>query len=452
MPRQTLFFSQALLPQGWSRDVEITLDGARIARVAPDSKRQASSEAHALALPALSNLHSHAFQRGMAGETELRGSNSDSFWTWRDFMYRFVHLLDPEDAEAVAAQAYVEMLESGFTRVGEFHYLHHDRNGNPYENIGEMAHRIAAAALDSGIGLTLLPVFYAHANFGGAAPAPLQRRFINDVDSFTLLVESCERAVAQLPHGRSGIAPHSLRAVTPAELKEITPLTRGPLHIHAAEQTKEVDDCIAWGGMRPIEWLLKEHGLNERWCVIHATHMTEDETRSLAQSGATVGLCPITEANLGDGIFNLPSFIVNGGSYCVGTDSNVLIDAAAELRQLEYSQRLATRARNVAATNGGSTGRALFEAALVGGDKALGHDKSALAEGSLANIVTLDINHPAMAAKAEDSSLDGWIFASSGGIIDCVWSLGRKVVRNGRHISRERVASRFRKTMGKLLC
>ncbi|TIO13820.1 MAG: formimidoylglutamate deiminase, partial [Mesorhizobium sp.] len=368
-----IFAEQALLPDGWHSNIRIAVNDGRIATVETNATSRPGDEHHAILLPGMPNLHSHAFQRGMAGLAELRGPSADSFWSWREVMYRFALSMTPDQVEAVAAQLYVEMLEAGFSRVGEFHYLHHDCDGQPYANIAEIAERITAAAADTGIGLTLLPVFYAHSSFGGAAPNEGQRRFINDVDRFSRLVEKCRESVRTLNQGVVGVAPHSLRAVTPEELENIaTMVPGGPVHIHIAEQVKEVEDCLAWSGARPVEWLLANAKVDRRWCLIHATHMTETETAAMAKSGAIAGLCPITEANLGDGTFAAPLFKQHGGRFGVGSDSNVLIGLADELRQLEYSQRLAHRARNVLAVASGSTGRALFDAALDGGSAALG--------------------------------------------------------------------------------
>lgn len=321
----TIFAEQALLADGWQRNVRMTLAGGRIATVETGKAAQPGDERHAIVLPGMPNLHSHAFQRGMAGLAEIRGPSSDSFWSWREVMYRFALSMTPEQVEAVAAQLYVEMLEAGFSRVGEFHYLHHDRDGSPYANIAEMAERIAAASVDTGIGLTLLPVFYAHSGFGGAPANDGQRRFINDTNRFARLFERCGEALKGINGAVLGLAPHSLRAATPDELAIVTALTSGPVHIHIAEQVKEVEDCVAWSGARPVEWLLSHADVDRRWCLIHATHMTEAETIAMARSGAVAGLCPITEANLGDGVFAAPLFVEHGGKYGVGSDSNVEI-------------------------------------------------------------------------------------------------------------------------------
>jgi len=451
-----LWFETALLPSGWTNSVRITAaqDG-RINSVETGVAPADGDERHAVGVPGMPNVHSHAFQRGLAGLTERRGPTGDSFWTWRELMYRFVERLDPEGVEAIAALVYAEMLEGGFTHVGEFHYLHHDRGGTPYANRGELAQRVAAAASQSGIGLSLLPVFYAHSAFGGVEPTPRQRRFINDVDGFGLLLEASREAVKSLPGATVGIAPHSLRAVTPEELTAIVPLAKGEvIHIHIAEQTKEVEDCVAWSGRRPIEWLLDNQPVDGRWCLVHATHPNEHEVRGMAERGAVVGLCPITEANLGDGIFPAPAFLERKGRYGVGSDSNVLLDAAEELRLLEYSQRLANRARNVlATTEGSSTGRSLFDAALSGGASALHSTPrtGALKPGAMADIVSLDASHPVLAERHADEILDSWIFAGGRAVVDCVWRAGVKVVINGRHYRREALLTRYRRTLQGLL-
>jgi len=443
----TIFAEQALLPEGWQGNVRIALDGGRIATVEAGASPQAGDERHAIVLSGMPNLHSHAFQRGMAGLAELRGPSADSFWSWREVMYRFALSMTPDQVEAVAAQLYVEMLEAGFSRVGEFHYLHHDRDGKPYANIAEMAERIAAAASETGIGLTLLPVFYAHSAFGGAAPNEGQRRFINGVERFGRLLEKSREVVRSLQQAVVGLAPHSLRAATPDELNAVAAMAPdGPIHIHVAEQVKEVDDCVAWSGARPVEFLLANAKVDKRWCLIHATHMTEAETIAMARSGAIAGLCPITEANLGDGTFAAPLFIEHGGRFGVGSDSNVLIGLPDELRQLEYSQRLVHRARNVLARAGGSTGRALFDAALDGGSQALRGGSPRIAPGAPADLVSLDSGHPSLAGKTGDSVLDAWIFAN-GSKVDCVWVHGKKQVTGGRHAKREAVAKRFREVM-----
>jgi formimidoylglutamate deiminase len=446
-----IFAEQALLPDGWHRNVRLAVRNGHIASLESGASAQPGDDRHAILLPGMPNLHSHAFQRGMAGLAETRGPDADSFWSWREVMYRFALSMTPDQVEAVAAQLYVEMLEAGFSRVGEFHYLHHDIDGQPYADIAEMANRIAAAAQATGIGLTLLPVFYAHSGFGGQAPTEGQRRFINDLNGFAKLLESSRKAVESIPDAVVGVAPHSLRAVTPDELTAIAAIAPdGPIHIHVAEQVKEVEDCIAWSGARPVEWLLENADVDKRWCLIHATHMTEAETTAMARSGAVAGLCPITEANLGDGTFAAPLFTEHGGRFGIGSDSNVLIGVADELRQLEYSQRLHHRARNVLAVSGQSNGRALFDAALAGGSAALGGGPAGLTPGAPADFVSLDPSHPSLAGKSGDAVLDTWIFAG-GADVDCVWVRGKKLVEGGRHFRREAVARKFRTVMAELV-
>lgn len=443
--------AQALTPLGWNSDVRVVIEGGRIQSVTANTPSREGDEQHAVLLPAMPNLHSHAFQRAMAGLTELRGPSEDNFWSWRDLMYRFALEISPEQVEAVAAQLYVEMLEAGFCRVGEFHYLHHDRDGRPYGNIAEMASHVAAAAADTGIGLTLLPVFYAHASFGGASPREDQRRFINNVRSYERLLDGCRTALKPLGTGIVGVAPHSLRAVTPEELTAVTAMAGdAPIHIHIAEQTKEVDDCVAWSGRRPIDWLLDHNDVDEQWCLVHATHMTESETLRMAKSGASAGLCPITEANLGDGVFNAKTFIARGGRYGIGSDSNVLIGITDELRLLEYSQRLFHRARNVMAAEGRSTGRALYQSAAIGGALSVGTNPGGLSAGAPADLLTLRRDGTSLAFRKGDDLLDTWIFTGGESLVDCVWVAGQKVVTGGRHHRRDAIAAKFAGAMREL--
>lgn len=448
-----LHFASALLPSGWANDVQVVIAAGAISEVTPGVQPAAGDECHQIALPGLASLHSHAFQRGMAGLAELRGDSTDTFWTWRETMYRFAQAMTPDDVTAVATLLYVEMLEHGFTRVGEFHYLHHDRDGSHYADIGEMAGRIAQAAEASGIALTLLPSFYAHGSFGGVAPHDGQRRFVCTVDQFAALMAASREAIAKLPGANIGIAPHSLRAVAPDELAAIIPLAGGgPVHIHAAEQVKEVEDCLAWSGRRPVQWLLEQAPLDRRWCLIHATHMTDAEVTAFAKTGAVAGLCPVTEASLGDGIFPAREFLAAGGAFGVGTDSNVLVGVADELRQLEYGQRLKHRQRNVLSGGAGrSTGRTLFDRALAGGAQAMAQATVGLTPGARADIVTLDAAHPSLAGRWGDAAIDGWIFAAGSGAIDCVWAGGHMVVEGGRHRLRQVARERFNAAVRRLV-
>ncbi len=445
-----LFFQTALLPNGWARHVTVRVgtDGM-IEAVAADSCWDADAVRAAIAVPGMANLHSHAFQRGMAGLAERAGTGDDSFWTWREVMYRFLDRLSPDAVEAIAGQLYVEMLEAGFTAVGEFHYLHNDIDGQAYADPGELAERIVAAATATGIGLTMLPVLYQHGTFGGAAPTPGQRRFVMTPDAVLNLAQTLR---SRHPGLVVGMAPHSLRAVTPESLKVVVEATPGgPLHIHAAEQVKEVEDCLAWSRRRPVRWLFDEVGLDERWCLIHCTHLDDAEVRDLAGSGAVAGLCPVTEANLGDGIFRGVDYLAAGGRFGVGSDSHIRVDLADELRTLEYSQRLRERRRNRLAAPGGSVGRTLFEAASAGGALALRQPMGALAPGRRADIVTLDADHPALVGKSGDDLLDGWLFAAGRSPVASVYAGGSRVVEGGRHVGHERVAARFGAVMRRLM-
>ena len=447
-----LHFAHALLQTGWARDVAITIDDGRIRSIATQVMCSPGMDKRAgVALPGTANVHSHAFQRAMAGLVETRGPEDDSFWTWREVMYRFLGAMTPDDIEAVAAWTYLEMLEAGFTAVGEFHYLHHAPEGRPYADIGETAGRIVNAAAATGIGLTLLPSFYAHGGCGGAAPKAGQKRFVNTLDQFARLMEASRRHLQRHDGAHLGIAPHSLRAVDAPELRALLAANpHGPVHIHAAEQAQEIKDCIDWSGARPVQWLLDNASVDARWCLIHATHMTPAETERLARSGAVAGLCPITEANLGDGIFNGTTYAASGGQFAIGSDSNVRISLAEELRQLESSQRLRDLKRNRLGPPGGSTGRFLFDAVSQGGAQALGLDTGALAIGRRADIVALDSEHPALVGRSGDQLLDAWIFAAGDGCVRDVWVRGHPVVRDGRHIAREKLWPAFKRTVERL--
>ena len=445
--------ARALVGDEWRRDVLITVAGRTIAAIAPDTAPTAGSQRFAgVAVPGVANVHSHAFQRAMAGLVERRGPEDDSFWTWREVMYRFLASMTPDDIEAVAAWAYVEMLEAGFTTVGEFHYLHNAPDGRHYADPAETGGRIAAAAAASGIGLALLPSFYAHGGCGGQPPTPGQARFLFDLDGFAKLLESSRRHVARLPGATLGIAPHSLRAVDAPELRALVERwSAGPIHMHAAEQARELEDCVAWSGARPVQWLLDNMSLDGRWCLIHCTHMTPDESARLARSGAVAGLCPITEANLGDGIFEGPRFAAAGGRFAVGTDSNVRIALNEELRTLEYGQRLREQKRNRLGPIGDSTGRHLFDTACRGGAQALGLVSGRLAAGQAADIVILDEAHPALVGRNGDPVIDSWIFAAGDGAVRDVFAGGQRVVADGQHARRDDIRHRFAVTMRRLM-
>ncbi|WP_243614005.1 formimidoylglutamate deiminase [Shimia aestuarii] len=444
---------QALLEDGWATDVRLTVVDGRISSVERDVPAVDGDARVDALLPALGNLHSHAFQRAMAGMTEVRQAGRDSFWTWRALMYRFMDRLSPEQIEAIAAQVYVEMLEAGYASVGEFHYVHHQPGGAPYDNSAELSERIFAATSETGIGLTHLPVLY---SYGGAQQAALgagQTRFGNDVDGFQALVAAASSGLRDLPSdARLGIAPHSLRATSPEDLgRVVAGHGEGPIHIHIAEQPREVEEIEAWLGARPVEWLLDHHIVDARWCLIHATHMTGTETRRLAGSGAVAGLCPITEANLGDGPFNGPDYVAAGGRFGIGSDSNVNISLTEELRTLEYSQRLRDTSRNVLTPGEGSVGAFLYSSAARGGAQALAREAGAVAPGMLADLVAINSQAPSLCALSRDSLLDGLVFAAKDNVVTDVWSAGRHMVRDGRHIRRAQVVERYRAAMRELV-
>lgn len=450
--QKTLHFGQAMLSTGWAEQVRIVIKDGLIAAIAANVEARPDDDRHAIGLPGMSNLHSHAFQRGMAGLAEVRGPGSDSFWTWREIMYRFVDRIDAEQLCAIAALAYVEMLETGFTRVGEFHYLHRDPAGAAYSNPAELSHAIVAAAAETGIGLTLLPVFYAHSGFGGTEPRHAQRRFVHDLDGYARLLDGICSGTTLLPDAIIGIAPHSLRAVTAEELGHLSMLAgTGPIHIHIAEQLKEVEDCIAWSGQRPVEWLIDNADIDARWCLVHATHMTDTETMALARSGAVAGLCPITEANLGDGLFPAASFLAAGGRFGIGSDSNVRIDMSEELRLLEYGQRLFARERNImTAGPGRSTGQDMFVSAVRGGAQALGV-AGGLAVGHAADMISLDNRHASLVERNGAQIIDSFLFSAGRCAIDCVWRRGTMVVLGGRHVARDAITSRYRRALKPLV-
>lgn len=450
--------SSALLPGGWANDVMIGIDDAgRIERVAVGAvEGDALHDAERLqgpVVPGMPNVHSHAFQRAVAGRTGTASPDrDDSFWTWRQAMYAFAERVDPDAFEAIAAQAYVEMAKAGYTSVAEFHYVHHDPEGTAYADPAELAWRIVAAARSAGISLTLLPAFYAHSGFGGAAIVDAQRRFVHSSYTYARLLDVL--AAAAPARGYTlGIAPHSLRAVTAEELQKILLLAgpRTPIHIHAAEQTREVDDCCAWSGMRPVEWLLANTGVDARWCLVHATHMTAREVAALAASGAIAGLAPTTEADLGDGTFPGEAYLQAAGRFGIGSDSNAIIDPFAELRQLEWSQRLRLRRRNVLVDPGrASIGTSLWSAAATGGAQALAQDTGTLAAGAYADLLVLDPDEPALAGQATGDALDAAIFGPCRRPVRDVMSRGRWIVRAGRHAQEAEVLQRYRAAVARI--
>ncbi len=448
----TIWAKTALLPSGWESDVAVTLSPeGRIASVqtgAPETGHRVG-----ILLPAPVNAHSHAFQRAMAGMTERRGPDpSDSFWTWRQLMYRFLDQLTPEQVQAIAALVQMEMLEAGYATNVEFHYLHHQPGGVPYDNLSEMAQRITAATQQTGIGLTLLPVQYQYGGCDKSGLGPGQIRFGNDPDRYARLLDDCRATLAALPSDATlGVAPHSLRAVAPEDLKRAAGLCpEGPVHLHLAEQIKEVEDVQAAWGARPVEWLLDNVDVDDRWCLIHCTQMQPHETTSLAATGAVAGLCPITESSLGDGIFDGVRWFDNHGAVAIGSDSNIRISLSEELRTLDYSQRLRDHSRAALATPDLSTGRRLFGSVCAGGAQAAGRTSGAIAEGTWADLMTLDADHFDLAGQTGDMLLDTWIFAGDDRMVRDVWSAGRHMVQNGRHTARDQIVEAYRRAMAPL--
>lgn len=442
---QSLFAVNALLPSGWEKNVRLTwnADGDLIS-VEKHLAQQAQEPAAVYVLPGMVNCHSHAFQRAMAGLSEIAGDGPDSFWTWRDIMYRFALQITPEQLQAIAAQLYVECLRHGYTSVCEFHYLHHDINGAPYSNRLETSQAILHAANRTGIGMTLLPVLYSHADFNGVPLRHDQRRFATSVQSILEMV-------ADLNHARSGqveigAAPHSLRAASIEQIRELTtglPQNR-PIHIHIAEQSKEVDACAAAHGKRPVELLLQQIDLNHHWCLVHATHMQASEVHALAKTGAVAGICPTTEGNLGDGLFELPSYLQAGGKIAIGSDSHVSQSPIEELRWLEYGQRLRAQQRNIAThEQQRHVGDFLWQACLQGGAAASGRRVGKLEAGARADFLVLDDQHPNLQGLNTSAVLNTLVFVGNDKLVRDVFVGGKRVVTEGRHHAQESVAKSF---------
>lgn len=449
----TVFANRAYLSDGWARDVRLRVQDGQITEITLDTTPQTDDVTVDILLPALSNLHSHSFQRAMAGMTEFRQQGQENFWTWRTLMYKFLDHLTPEQIGAIARFAFMEMQEAGFGAVAEFHYLHHAKDGHFYDDPAELSAQIMQAAQETGIGLTHLPVLYSYGDVGEKPLAGGQKRFGHTLDQFGDLMDRCRTLIQSLPNDTQlGVAPHSLRATSPADLAALLAQTpTGPVHMHISEQVKEVEDVAQAMGARPVEWLLDNMDVDPRWCLIHATHMTDTETQTLAKTGALVGLCPVTEANLGDGIFNAEVYLNAGGRFGIGTDSNIKISPPEELRQLEYSQRLKHRSRNVLATEDGSTGERLYTSAALGGAQALNRDTGVLQIGKLADMVALDGNAPTLCALRDDQILDGFIFAGDRSLITDVWSAGRHQVQGGQHIAQSQIVAQYRQTMTDLM-
>ncbi|PPC75496.1 formimidoylglutamate deiminase [Pokkaliibacter plantistimulans] len=451
-----VYFSDlALLPDGWASNVRITVSSqGMIEHIEVNTSADGAEHLCGPLLPGMPNLHSHAFQRAMAGLAEVAGNPQDSFWTWRDLMYRMLGNMQPEDVSAIATQLYIEMLKAGYTSVAEFHYLHHDIHGQPYTNPAELGLRISEAAAQTGIGLTLLPVMYAHSGFGGQSPMEGQRRFINSIDSYSRLLNQLSDQLARQPLQRTGLCFHSLRAVTPDQLHSLLnhfPDTSLPVHIHIAEQMKEVNDCLSWSGQRPVEWLLNNTAVDQRWCLVHATHLNDEECRRLATSQAIAGLCITTEANLGDGIFPATEYLTAGGQFGIGSDSHVSVSMMEELRWLEYGQRLRDQKRNrLTHPQQKHVADYLYQGALQGGAQALGQPIGRLEAGYRADWLVIDGQAPFIASSHPDDVLNRWLFAGNSRQIRDVMVGGKWQVRDGHHGLEEQAAERFMVTLRKL--
>jgi formimidoylglutamate deiminase len=456
---RTLFVERALLPDGWAERVAISIDAyGTIKSVLRDvrSVPEGAETPGGVLVPGVANCHSHAFQRAMLGLTETRGSGEDSFWSWRDAMYRLLENIGPGELQAIAAQLYVEMLKQGYTGVAEFHYLHHDHDGLPYSDPAETSHRVIAAAQAAGIHITHLPVLYCHSDFGALPPEQGQRRFVHSIDAYVELLQGLSARYLEEPDVQLGIAPHSLRAVSEPVLTEaIAALDhlddRAPIHIHIAEQEREVENSIAHSGARPVEWLLQNFDVSGRWCLVHATHIDDSECAGLAKSGAVAGLCPTTEANLGDGLFPAVDYLAAGGRIAIGSDSQVTLDPAQELRLLEYGQRLSLRRRSLLASESQvSVGEFLLRRSLAGGAQALGINAGDIAEGRRADLVVLDDQHPALYGKAGSTLLDSWVFGCNSTPVKDVMVGGKWRLRDGVHPEAELIEERYRRAMDQL--
>ncbi|MEO5794885.1 MAG: formimidoylglutamate deiminase [Rhodoferax sp.] len=450
----TLHAQDALLPTGWANNVLLEWNAnGELTAVTPHTAPGNTPQAAGPVTPGLPNLHSHAFQRAMAGLTEFRGEAQDSFWSWRSLMYQFAARLSPEQVEAIATWLYIEMLEAGYTSVCEFHYLHHSADGTPYANDAELSKALLRAAHTAGIAITLLPVLYQTSGFGGIPPNAGQARFIRSTDSMLRLLQTL-KPLCDAQDARLGLAPHSLRAVPPDSLREAVAGLHAmdasaPVHIHIAEQTAEVDACLGWSGQRPVAWLLDHAPVDARWCLIHATHMSDTEYQRAAASGAVAGICPSTEANLGDGLFDMPRWRAAGGAWGIGSDSHACVNAAEELMLLEYGQRLQFRQRNVlASATQAQVATATLLQAVAGGAQASGRAaqgvESGLAAGQRADFCVLDAQHLALAGLNAPEMLSAHVFASHRtSALTSVWVGGQQRTRQGRHPLHDAAAVAF---------
>ena len=446
-----------LMQDGWSRDVLVEIDQeGRISGLKPDARDAAAQSVRGIAIPGVPNAHSHAHQRLLAGLAEA-GAGRGDFMRWRELMYRVLGMMDPEKFQAVAELAYMEMLKSGYTSVAEFHYLHHDIDGSPYSERGEMGMRCIAAAEETGIALTLLPGLYVHGGFGKRPLKPEQARFLCDPGMYMDIYSSLHQAAAGRPGLCLGYAPHSLRAVDEALMQELLVEVRrvdpgAPVHVHVAEQRWEVDACRQWCGATPVQRLLDHAPVDASWNLVHATHMSDSERRALAAAEATVVLCPSTEANLGDGMFAGREWIQLNGEFAIGSDSQVTICPAEELRLLEYGQRLVSETRNgLGAVSDRSLGGFLLDSALKSGARALAQPCGVLIEGARADIVVLDEEHPALIGRTRDEALDSWVFSGGAACVRDVFVGGRQVVSDHRHVKESAIVDRYRRVAESLL-
>ena len=450
MPQQTYFIKKALLSQGWAKNVRLGVDDKGLI-VSLQTNVLAEQDDHRLGLviPGLVNCHSHAFQRAMAGLTEYQVSPTDTFWSWRKTMYRFANLVSPEDLQDIASYLYLEMIKQGYTSVAEFHYVHHQPNGKPYSSVSQLSQSVINAANIAGINLTLLPVLYMNAGFGDQALLDDQKRFGNSVDSYLALHDEATRYCSHQSQHSVGMALHSLRAVPASSMTEVISHFKDrahscPIHIHIAEQTQEVEQSIKALGKRPVEWLLDNYDIDKQWCLIHATHMTPKETAQVAKSGATVVICPTTEANLGDGLFPLRQYLDDGGQIAIGSDGNTCTNPMEELRWLEYGQRLLSRTRNVASDDRERhTGTNLYRHCLEGGARSIGQKPGALTLGGRADLIVLDDNSADLANIAADSILDVLIFGTSQSLIKDVMVNGTWKITHYHHADEERIKNTF---------
>lgn len=446
------FAPRALLADGWHEDVLITTDASgQIAELTPDSTPGCATRLAGPVIPAIANLHSHAFQRAMAGLAEVAGDPQDSFWTWRDLMYRMVQRLSPEQVGDIATHLYIDMLKGGYSQVAEFHYLHHDAQGKPYADDAMLLNLIAAAET-AGIGQTLLPVLYSFSGFGSQPASDGQRRFIQQTEAYLQQQQRAAQWSANKPLLNHGICFHSLRAVNETQMREVLAASAAdvPVHIHVAEQEKEVNDSLAWSGERPVAWLYNRFEVDQRWCLIHATHLDDSEIQRMAASGAIAGLCPTTEANLGDGIFPAVEYIAQGGRWGIGSDSHVSLSAQEELRWLEYGQRLRDRRRNrITLPHQPSVGDLLWQQAAQGGAQACAINTGELAVGKRADWLVLE-NDAFLGSVSSASLLNRWLFGGSQSQIRDVFVAGNQVISEGHHPAEEAAAARFAQAMSAL--